>query len=722
MDNITIAVDKGKFRSIQEAAEAQKQIDWSDESSADVRTCTECFGAVDLLRHMKKIAPDTIVELGTEVPKTGDVIVIGILAEKLRKQNLESLEQEGFLIQTCCENGRRITYFYSKTRAGILYAIDSYLEQLGIRWFSPSEHGTYIPNIQTFRIPEIQLQQAPSFKTRACYSELLDDSEDAFLDWLMHKKVNLVYLEKYENTENLKKRGIRICKGGHSILHKFFSPDLPYPYNHPYSWDEKKPDDPYVISHGAAPAKEQECFTYFHAHPEWYGLIDGKRSKGIENGTREGFGDNFCTSNTDAVSELCKNIVASLIDGELSDTDYLNFWMLDNGRWCQCEQCKRLGNETRKLCLVVYQLSLEIKKALKDGRLKREITILFPAYHETLPLPDLPLPDDFDYEHCIATYFPIERCYVHHLNDPACTETNCYLFKEFMQWAPITESTYQGELAVGEYFNVSSFSSISTSFQEKIAYDIPFYYENGVRHMYFMHMIAKEWGALSLTNGLFYSLLWNVKINAENYKREFCRLYYKEVSDIMEPFYALLEQGSSNMKYFKHYQYLYDEKGKHRQALFAKLNQMELSEEDIFPLKHMQYDEVLQDSNAGISVVQMMECYDQCRKLLEKARYECTDEITAARLEEDTMRFEYTYDSLRYLFHMSRLAIFHAKGKKMMAQCEYQIAAKYAGQLKNTTRPLEGLLHFEFYRDGLGATWAEEAFEKYSRVYGGENI
>lgn len=58
----------------------------------------------------------------------------------------------------------------------------------------------------------------------------------------------------------------------------------------------------------------------------------------------------------------------------------------------------------------------------------------------------------------------------------------------------------------------------------------------------------------------------------------------------------------------------------------------------------------------------------------------------------------------------------------MMAQCEYQIAAKYAGQLKNTTRPLEGLLHFEFYRDGLGATWAEEAFEKYSRVYGGENI
>lgn len=54
MDNITIAVDKGKFRSIQEAAEAQKQIDWSDESSADVRTCTECFGAVDLLRHMKK--------------------------------------------------------------------------------------------------------------------------------------------------------------------------------------------------------------------------------------------------------------------------------------------------------------------------------------------------------------------------------------------------------------------------------------------------------------------------------------------------------------------------------------------------------------------------------------------------------------------------------------------------------------------------------------------
>lgn len=723
MGKIVIVVDKGRFRSVQEAANAQRMIDWSDSESADGNVCTECFCALDLQHHLQQISPDTEFIIGTEVPEEGDVIAIGRLAEGvdfLKAARGENPGRERFWIHTVKEGRRTITYLLGQTRSAVLYAISGYLELLGVRWFSPSKYGCHIPVIEDFHLPVIELSQEPSFKTRACYSELLDDSDEAFLDWLMHNRVNFVYLEAYHHTKELKKRGIQVCRGGHTILHQYFSPNKPYPYNHPYRIDHHRPSDPYPLSTEAVPGWDGEEFTYFHAHPEWYGLVNGERSRKMGTGRTEGFGDNFCTSNKDAVRELCGNLVKSLISGELSDAEYLNFWMLDNGAWCQCPECIKSGNETARLCSVVYQLNKSIQEARKSGYLKRDVTILFPAYHETLPLPDLKLPDDFDYEHCVVTYFPIERCYVHHLNDKACTETNSRLWSRLSAWAPSSGGTYRGELFIGEYYNVSSFSSISTFFAEKISHDIPLYFSMGARHMYYMHMTAKDWGTLVPTNYLFYSMLWDVELDAGRLLQEFYSLYYQEVSSVMKEFYGSLELGSANMKYFKHYQYLYEGEEQKRLALFGKLNQMAEREDEIFPLKHMQYDHTEQDSNAGISAVETMEAYHRCRMLLEKARFYCRDEVTAERLTEDTMRFEYTYLSLNYLFHMARLAIFHGSKRFVLARCEYQTAAGYAGQLKQVTEPLKGLLHFEFYKDGLGSTWAEQAFLKYSEIYGGD--
>ncbi len=721
MKKIVIAVDKGAFRSVYQGAEALDTIDWNDSSSPEAETSRECFGALDLLCHIQKLAPRTEFAVESEMPSGEAVIVIGRLAQKVMPVDLSSMGEEDFLIRTEKRDGRIVTGLYGRTGTAVLYAVSGYLESLGVRWFSPSVHGTHIPVREEFCLPDIQTRQSPSFKTRGCYSEIADDSDEAFLNWLMHNRVNFAYLEQYKNIPKLKKRGIKVCRGGHSILYQYFSPKLSYPYSHLYRPDQEKPVDPYPLSLEAVPAGEGEEFTYFHAHPEWYGMVVGKRSQELGTGRTEGFGDNFCTSNPDAVRELCGRLVESLISGELSDADYLNFWMLDNGRWCQCPECKKNGNETARLCFIVYQLNKRIQEARKKGLLRREITILFPAYHETLPLPDQPLPEDFDYRRCVVTYFPIERCYVHHIDDPNCTETNSRLFEQLREWTGESGGNYRGELFIGEYYNVGSFASVSVSFAEKMAHDIPLYHQMGARHMYYMHMTARDWGTLAFTNGLFYSMLWNVGLNAEHYKKEFYSLYYREVSGVMEQFYGLLEKGSANMKYFKHYQYLFEGGRQERLALWGRLNQMAGKREEVFPLKHMQYDVTLKDPNGGISAVEMMEVYHQCRTLLEKARYCSEDETTALRLEEDTARFEYTWLSLNYLFHMARLAIFHEENKKTAAGCEYQIAAGYAGWLKKITRPLEGLLHFEFYDNGLSATWAEEAFRRYSAIYGDED-
>ena len=132
-------------------------------------------------------------------------------------------------------------------------------------------------------------------------------------------------------------------------------------------------------------------------------------------------GDNYCTTNSYATEELCKNIIESLISGKLQYVDYINLWLLDNGKWCTCESCEEAGNYAYKLLMIVYNLRKKIVEAMKEQRLKRNVKVAFPAYHETLPAPNKPLPEDFDYENCYVIYL-IERCYVHNFNDESCTE------------------------------------------------------------------------------------------------------------------------------------------------------------------------------------------------------------------------------------------------------------------------------------------------------------
>lgn len=704
-----IAVDCSPYASVPEAAYGESRADWSDHNSLRARACMECFGAVDLKKHLERLAPSAAFSLCSRIPDTGDGIVIGRLAVErlnLLSDQPEELLEEEFVIETTAVKGRTLNLLAAGSGRASLYAVSAYLEALGIRWYSPGPDGvcyaddsrkdTCCPDGKggqqhPFSLPSLSLREAPGFKTRACYSELVDDSDEEFLDWMMHNRLNFVYFEQYRHPEQLKKRGLQICMGGHSMLSRFLPPS-----------------------------------KYYAQHPDWFGLINGKRSANVGQGDVEGFGDNFCTSNPEAVKELCSNIVDALAKGSLSWADYLNFWMLDNGAWCQCEACKEIGNPSARLCMLVYRLNRTIQSARKSGRLNRDVKILFPAYHETLEIPNRTLPDDFDYEHCIATYFPIERCYVHDLDDPCCTETNRTLYQRLCSWTSDPGRTYRGELAVGEYYNVGAFAAASVSFSSRMAHDIPLYHRLGVRHMYYMHMTSGDWGTLTPTNYLFYSLLWNPEADVEGLMEEFFTSYYGECAEIMKDFYNRLEKASANMKYFKHYQYLFAEGQERRLSLSAALNRSaDLSEagkegagsSELFPLKHFQYDFRFDDGNAGISMVETMEAFEQCRALLDQALFKARRERTAGRLLEDDMRFRYTLDMLTYLYHMTRLCLFHGKGSRAAAAREYRLAARAAHVLEHTVKPLEGLMHFAFYKNGLAATWAEHAFVEYGKIY-----
>ena len=224
------------------------------------------------------------------------------------------------------------------------------------------------------------MTESPRFLTRGFHAwENRGDPE--FLLWMARNRLNYWCVEQ-EPKPLLHKLGIMLVGGGHILTQYYLGPNNPYPYDHPaFTGDEGKPRDPYPTSaEFRGDANGDGTLSYFEAHPEWYALIQGQRSSHI---VGDG-GDNFCTSNRDAMAEWMKNAVADLVEGRYKDAGLMNAWMLDAGRWCECAECRALGTPTDRNLLFVHEYAKAIKQAQAEGRLHRPVRLLFLAYADVL--------------------------------------------------------------------------------------------------------------------------------------------------------------------------------------------------------------------------------------------------------------------------------------------------------------------------------------------------
>ena len=293
--------------------------------------------------------------------------------------------------------------------------------------------------------------------------------------------------------------------------------------------------------------------------------------------------------------------------------------MLDNGKWCECDNCKRQGSITDRLFDVSYTILKEIKEARQQGRLNRRIQLATLAYHETLPPPDRPLPKDFDYDNFTVTFFPIERCYVHSLADPACIEINQPLFRNYQQWTMGTGRNYKGSITIGEYYNVSSFMSLPVLLSPTImATDIPWYNQTGSRQFGYMHTPANLWGTWTLNQYLLGRLMWNSKTNSDSLLNEYFQRYYPTTFEHTKKFYKYLEEATSNMKPFIHYA----GKERYRMRRHFKNDSMK-----IFTIDHLQYDSHPSILNAGPSVVEMVNNMHLARTEIDASLMQCKNKV-----------------------------------------------------------------------------------------------
>lgn len=710
---VNIIVNKGPFATVQQASAGEDTVNFFDDDLTDDRACTECFAAMELVKYLPEatlIKADEIKFTDPKIlPKSGNVFLIGsrysnpIIDKYPLPQGTYLETEQSYSIRSFKDNGRVVTIIEGAERVGTLYGIYRYLQELGIKFIGLGEKGTIFPNAPADLTADININENPSYLNRGFYTWGDRKVKSDFFFWMARNKLNYWTAEN-QPIKLLKKLGVKLSDGGHRVQGIVLNSDDEYPYNHPiFKGDENKPDDPYKVGDDyAGDTNNDGRLSFFEAHPEWYGMKNGIRTKISYSTNAAQHEINFCTSNNEARKEFAKRIAQQLIDGRWKNVDVFEFWMFDGGPnlWCTCDKCKKAGSYTDKMFMVTYDILKELERMRTIGSLNRQVKVSNLAYQATLDPPTMPLPADYDYKNSSVTFFPIGRCYVHSLADPACTEINQGQLNAYQGWTMGERRNYKGSIFIGEYYNISSLKTLPVVFTKIMAVDIPWYYRNGARQFHYMHTPDTMWGTWTLNQYLMGQLLWNVNADAGSIVDDYFNLYYPTTSYNTRKFYEQLEIATANIKVFKNY-------------LTGRL-----LKGDLFQLDHLHYDEYHPLVNDGPDVVEMMDAMEFAKKYLDISLIECKNIIEQQRLVEDKDRFDYGYTMYRYLYHMIRTSIFHKKDDKVMAGREFSIVVKYAEQLKNMIDVVQVSSDHANSPNGFEATQSVGVFNEFLKLYG----
>ncbi|MEN6627518.1 MAG: DUF4838 domain-containing protein [Candidatus Sumerlaeia bacterium] len=640
LGSVPIVVNLGSFHNAQEAIDARKSVNWAVQEGADTIICTEALAAKELHDYLCKMvgvhplnfevfpivddddAPTTAILVGNI--KSNKQVAARAAELGLTPESMPTASQS-YRIVSAPKANPPVVILAGGDRIGTLYAAYEFLERQGIRWYGPGVVNENVPRIDRFKLAELDVTDAPKFLTRGFWA-WEDRGTTECLEWMGRNRINLWTVEQ-SDPEAYKMRGIRLNCGSH-FNQSFFVPiNGEYPYYVPeYPATKGRPADPYKRGDYPKTKKQKGIPTYKQIHPEWYTWRDGKRV--FYQDYDQGF--NICESNMDAMNELMKNTITAL-QTRWKNADSINWWVYDGwDPWCHCDQCEALGKHTDRNLRWIYLFSKELKKAQADGRIQRNITIEFLCYNDMVEPPTRPIPADFDYENCLPTFFPIERCYVHPFNDGACSEFNRKrYYNNLITWSDL----WQGKFIIGEYYNVSRYKNMPLVLDHSMRVDIPFYYSIKARYMHYMHPCTRNWGTRSLTNYHFSKQLWNPEMDVDAMLNDYFAGRYGKAAGPMREFYDTLRDAMSNQSAIR----------------YSFRDRLTSGTAELFTEKHMQlktthYDPSTTDGlvyDDGPDWEEIMGDMVKCRAQLDRVKKMSLPDNIRARIAEDEGLFIY---------------------------------------------------------------------------------
>ena len=341
------------------------------------------------------------------------------------------------------------------------------------------------------------------------------------------------------------------------------------------------------------------------------------------------------------------------------------------------------------------------KTAQAQKIINRPIRLLFLAYADVIDPPTRPLPADFDYDMCIATFFPIVRCYVHEFDDPDCS-VNAKYKKSFDGWFTAPDRHYKGQVCIGEYYNVSGTKCLPVGFSHTMAHDIPYYYGSGARHFHYMHVTTANWGTMALTNWQMARQLWNPAAPAEGLWADYFAGRYGHAAPVMGRLYGSLETMLSNVTDLKY-------------SLGRRLGK---GEADLFPTQHLKYEKTTSATDDGPDLVEIVAAAKNGRRLLaEAAKLELGDDIRA-RIAEDERNFTYAERTVLFYDALCRTQFALDAGRKDDALAAVKEARVLAGLLQADTASAKFSSAHANATNALEASYAAPALKRFEEKLG----
>lgn len=456
---LTLAENGGSSYSIVVAADA---------SPADRRGAGELQTFV---RQMSGGAELPIVEFADELPEKAILVGSGARALAVASPLPQNLGEDGFVIETA---GDRLIVAGTGPR-GTIYGCTALLEDLGVRFYTPSI--TRVPRSPTITVADVERTEIPAFEYREpFFTEAFDK------DWAARLRINGANAKLDEST------------GGHFIF---------FPFVH--SFDQMIPQ------------------SEFDAHPDYFPLIDGKRTGGYVQ---------RCLSNPD-VLRIAKQRVRQWIQ-EHPEAKLIDVSQNDTGKWCECDACQKIvqqygGVQSGLYLWFVNQVAEDVEKDYPD----KLIETLAYQFTEAAPTGIKPR-DNVRIRLC-----PIACCEAHPYEQ--CSEkTNKDFLKALSAWSKLT-----GALYIWHYnTNFRHYLMPFPDFDEFPA-EARLYRKNGVKGIFFQGAYPPGGGGSDseLRAYVMSKLLWNTDVDADALVTEWMQgVYGPEAARPLRAWFNLLHE------------------------------------------------------------------------------------------------------------------------------------------------------------------------------------
>ncbi|MDQ6480081.1 DUF4838 domain-containing protein [Dyadobacter sp. LHD-138] len=400
----------------------------------------------------------------------------------LKGLDIAGFGKEEFIIRA---DSGRLLIAGGNTR-GTLYGVISYLsDHLGCRWYT--REVVKIPKKKTVFLSPIDDRQQPRFEAREmAYRETND------LNWVTHNRLNHSHSKSIPDS----------LGGGYVV----------YPWVHT-AFDLVSPDD------------------YFEKHPEYFALIDGKRSRA------KNFAQ-LCLTNLEVVKIATAKVFEWIKTHPEADVYTVD--QNDGDGYCQCKNCKAIDDREESHSGSLLHFVNQIADTVAKVYPRVELLTLAYAYTEIPPKTIRPA-DNVTIRLCHYDY-----CSAHALG--TCNDHKQYI-ERFSQWSKIAK-----RVRIWDYY--TNFERYLLPFPnfEAVKHDLKFYADHNVKAFYAEGSNVPDNGGGEFTElraWVFSQLMWNPERDGQALIDEFVTNVYNNAAPYISQYIKMMhDQVKSDSTHF----------------------------------------------------------------------------------------------------------------------------------------------------------------------------